>query len=132
MVFSESWRGPFNFTGNDAACPPNASSSHAGEGSGSGCRWWHLLSQRADERGLEDPFVYSQPDSDPASGGGGSVTFHALFHDHTSFGGHAFSRDGASWTFSDVTPFGNNVTYADGGSVALQRRERPHLVFDAR
>ena len=59
-------------------------------------------------------------------------TFHALFHDHKSFGGHAFSRDGVTWTFSPIPPYGGVVNFSDGTSVAMQRRERPHLVFDQR
>ena len=63
---------------------------------------------------------------------GGAPTYHALFHDHKSFGGHAFSSDGVAWTFSDVSPYSNVLNFTDGGAVALQRRERPHLAFDSR
>ena len=55
---------------------------------------------------------------------------HALFHDHKSFGGHAYSRDGVSWSFSSAPPYGNVVNFSDGSSVPMQRRERPHLIFD--
>jgi hypothetical protein len=54
----------------------------------------------------------------------------AIFHDHSTFGGHAFSRDGISWTYSNTVPFTNEVDYTDGDKVMLQRRERPHLIFD--
>jgi hypothetical protein len=62
---------------------------------------------------------------------GGKVTYHALFHDHKSYGGHAYSRDGLSWSYSPTPPYGNVVNFTDGSTASLQRRERPHLVFDA-
>jgi len=93
--------------------------------------WRHLFSKQVDDRGLEDPFMYIQPHPSAGSSSGVvSHTFHALYHDHKSYGGHAYSRDGVSWTFSDTPPYGNVVNFTDGSSVALQRRERPHLVFD--
>ena len=123
MVRAPSYRGPFAFNGSDGACP-NATSTDPG------CRWWHLFNSTVDARGLEDPFVYTQPDGSDA-GAPPQHTYHALFHDHVSFGGHAFSRDGVSWTYSDTPPYGNLLEFADGTSTRLQRRERPHLVFDA-
>ena len=61
-----------------------------------------------------------------------AYSYHAIFHDHSTFGGHAFSRDGASWTYSTVVPFNNTVVYTDQSRVDLQRRERPHLIFDSK
>ena len=61
----------------------------------------------------------------------GTSSYHAIFHDHATFGGHAYSADGIRWTYSDVVPFSNRVEYTDGTIVRLQRRERPHLIFDA-
>lgn len=123
MVRAAHWTGPFAFNGSDGACPPfNASSAAADPG----CAWWHLFPEAVDKRGLEDPFMYVQPHPT------GRSTLHALFHDHASFGGHAFSRDGVSWTFSSTPPYGNLVNFTDGSSVAMQRRERPHLIFDER
>ena len=78
-----------------------------------------------DRHGIEDPFVYQQP-----SPSNGRPTFHAIFHDHSTIGGHAFSVDGISWTYSPVVPFNATITYEDGSGVVLQRRERPHLIFD--
>ena len=112
--------GPFAFNGSDNGCPANHSSSDAG------CEWWHLFDQQVDARGLEDPFMFSQPHPTELA----TVTYHALFHDHKSFGGHAYSRDAVSWTFSSVVPYGNVVNFTDGSTVSMQRRERPHLVFD--
>ena len=42
-----------------------------------------------------------------------------------------FSEDGVSWTYSLEVPFTNEVNYTDGDRVLLQRRERPHLIFDS-
>ena len=38
--------------------------------------------------------------------------------------------DGLAWTYSLTVPFSNKVAYTDGSVVMLQRRERPHLIFD--
>lgn len=81
-----------------------------------------------DAHGIEDPFVYLQPTPWDES----RPTFHAIFHDHSTIGGHAFSSDGVSWTYSPVVPFNATVQYDDGGRVTFERRERPHLVFDQR
>ena len=59
----------------------------------------------------------------------GTSSYHAVFHDHATFGGHAYSADGIRWTYSDVVPFSNRVEYTDDTVVRLQRRERPHLIF---
>jgi hypothetical protein len=126
MVSANSWRGPFAFNGSDGRCLANASHVDAG------CRWWHLFPKAVDDRGLEDPVIFTQPSSISGDVHSGDVTYHALFHDHTSFGGHAFSRDGAEWTFSATVPFSNVVNFTDGGSVVLQRRERPHVITDAK
>ena len=32
--------------------------------------------------------------------------------------------------YSSTAPYGNVVKFNDGSSVSMQRRERPHLVFD--
>ena len=71
----------------------------------------------------EDPFVWESDGH-----------FHALFHamdpgdDQTYCGGHAFSEDGLSWTYSGIA-FSNLVNFTDGSSFAFSRRERPHLLF---
>jgi len=79
---------------------------------------------------VEDPFVWQ--DSRGA--------FHAIFHamdvqgqgqGQAYLGGHAFSTDGASWTYTG-TAYGNAANYSDGSWQVFQRRERPHLLFDAR
>jgi hypothetical protein len=36
-----------------------------------------------------------------------------------------------SWTYSLEVPFSNEVDYTDGDRVLLQRRERPHFIFDS-
>ena len=44
---------------------------------------------------------------------------------------HAFSLDGKRWQWSTVPAYNTTVRMADGSSVRLNRRERPHLLFDA-
>lgn len=78
--------------------------------------------------GLEDPFVYMD-----AAG-----IFHAVFHnqieadDESLCGGHAFSEDGITWTFTG-TAWNNEVRFRAGVQAAFKyrfsRMERPHLVF---
>ena len=132
--------GPFAFNGSDSGCEYGAATTEDTPG----CRWWHLFPPAVDERGVEDPFIFIQKDppqsvssvdevgSNISSRGNNKVpvTFHALFHDHKSFGGHAYSRDGVTWTYSDVPPFNNNVSFVDGSVISMERRERPHLIFD--
>ena len=62
---------------------------------------------------------------------------HCLFHGfpwaNTSLAGrHAFSRNGIDWTLSETPAYSSTVRFANGSSVTYVRRERPHLVFDAR
>ena len=158
MVSAPSWRGAYAFNGSDRSCPPSNGTAgrlgyHARTNStlrpgvrppgDPGCEWWHLFDAQVDARGIEDPFMFIQPangpggeTASPGTGGQGAPpgghTFHALFHDHVSFGGHAFSADGVVWTYASVPPYGNSVAFTDGLNVSLQRRERPHLVFDDR
>eukprot|EP00927_Polykrikos_kofoidii_P051277 TRINITY_DN45067_c0_g1_i1.p1 TRINITY_DN45067_c0_g1~~TRINITY_DN45067_c0_g1_i1.p1 ORF type:complete len:421 (-),score=51.22 TRINITY_DN45067_c0_g1_i1:198-1412(-) len=44
-------------------------------------------------------------------------------------GGHAFSRDGISWTLSETIPYTTNVTWINGKREILNRRERPQFVM---
>merc|ERR1712023_455089 len=62
----------------------------------------------------------------------GAGYFHALFHtwDQTNVGGHAFSRDGISWTLSNTTAYTNHVETIGGNEIVYGRRERPHVVLD--
>ncbi len=41
---------------------------------------------------------------------------------------HGYSLDGLTWLFGGVA-YTNNVTFTDGSSLLLTRRERPHVVF---
>ena len=76
-----------------------------------------------DSDGVEDPFVYSDSRG----------VYHAVFHnqiegdDERLSGGHAYSVDGKSWTFTG-TSWSNRVTFSDGSKYAFSRRERPHLI----
>lgn len=47
------------------------------------------------QHGVEDPYLYRQPWPDQTGG----FSYHAIFHDHSTFGGHAFSEDGLRWTY---------------------------------
>ena len=76
----------------------------------------------------EDPFLW-QDERD---------NFHCLLHllegphyctnTFCLVGVHGFSRDGLAWTFGGVA-YTNNVTFTDGSSILLTRRERPHVAF---
>lgn len=92
--------------------------------------------------GTEDQFIYMDDDG----------YYHAVFHHMygtgtetqwwlDATGGHAFSRDGWSWTYTGVawgnatsrynTPEGQGakITFTDGSVVKFTRLERPHLAF---
>lgn len=92
--------------------------------------------------GTEDQFVYIDDDGN----------YHAVFHHMygtgtktqwwlDATGGHAFSRDGWTWTYTGVswgnatarynTPAGQgaHITFTDGTTEVFTRLERPHLVF---
>jgi len=45
-------------------------------------------------------------------------------------GGHAYSKDGTQWIFSDVAAYTGQVTYTDGTISPPWARERPFLLFD--
>ena len=77
--------------------------------------------------GLEDPSLYRD-----ARGG-----FHSLFHAFDlngtaasgDYGGHAFSEDGWSWTWSGLA-FNSSGSYTDGTSFHFLGRQRPHFILD--
>eukprot|EP00927_Polykrikos_kofoidii_P035261 TRINITY_DN2983_c0_g5_i1.p1 TRINITY_DN2983_c0_g5~~TRINITY_DN2983_c0_g5_i1.p1 ORF type:complete len:532 (+),score=71.79 TRINITY_DN2983_c0_g5_i1:217-1812(+) len=46
-------------------------------------------------------------------------------------GGHAWSRDGISWSEPRVGAFNTTVHFSDGTSLRCGRRERPQMVLDA-
>lgn len=66
----------------------------------------------------------------------GRGNFHALFHKFTDespgCGGHAYSRDGFDWTLHNVAAYTTEVTTTDGVGHHFSRRERPHLLLDAK
>ena len=47
-----------------------------------------------------------------------------------AYGGHAFSEDGHTWYISPITPFTNEISFADGSVMAVRARERVHLIFN--
>lgn len=82
----------------------------------------------------EDPFLFRDRRG----------AWHTLFHDlgrnggfgcnkkswkGCDVGGHAFSRDGLTWTLSSTRPYTTSVTWEDGFSEVLNRRERPQIVM---
>eukprot|EP00040_Diaphanoeca_grandis_P025597 m.142028 g.142028 ORF g.142028 m.142028 type:complete len:474 (+) comp30228_c0_seq1:69-1490(+) len=86
------------------------------------------------EAQTEDPFVYKRTAAD------GTQSYHCLYHAFVPKGlqgagvlnypgSHAYSVDGKTWYYSGAA-YTNLVTYTDGASELLERRERPHLVTD--
>jgi len=92
--------------------------------------------------GTEDQFLYQDLD------GNYHAVFHHMFGTGTqtqwwldATGGHAFSRDGWTWTYTGVawgnatarynTPEGQGATvhFTDGSASKFTRLERPHLAF---
>jgi hypothetical protein len=71
---------------------------------------------------IEDMFLYRDK-----RGG-----FHCLFHlmyGCDNCGSHAFSTDGARWTYTGVA-YTSLTKYTDGSTVEYPYCERPHLIFD--
>ena len=72
---------------------------------------------------VEDPYIWREGDG----------VFHAIVHamdaDARFCGGHAWSEDGRSWTYTGFA-WGNAANYTDGSWQVFSRRERPHLLFD--
>ena len=72
--------------------------------------------------GGEDPWGWI----DPSSG-----TYHAFVHDGNgalSAGGHGWSVDGVTWTYTHIAYTGN-VTWQNGSALVLARRERPQVLL---
>eukprot|EP00036_Acanthoecidae_sp_10tr_P014772 CAMPEP_0206291816 /NCGR_PEP_ID=MMETSP0106_2-20121207/3311_1 /ASSEMBLY_ACC=CAM_ASM_000206 /TAXON_ID=81532 /ORGANISM="Acanthoeca-like sp., Strain 10tr" /LENGTH=841 /DNA_ID=CAMNT_0053722381 /DNA_START=158 /DNA_END=2683 /DNA_ORIENTATION=- len=44
--------------------------------------------------------------------------------------GHAFSRDGLEWQFSDAAPYSNIIEHTSGPPTTYTSLERPHLIID--
>jgi hypothetical protein len=62
------------------------------------------------------------------------IVFHVYalepFHAHRErYAGHGYSRDGLTWTFSEVEPFNGTIRFEDGTRKTFATRERPQLVF---
>jgi hypothetical protein len=102
MATAPRWQGPYNFS--TANLFPNSTAVH-----------------------IEDAHMWVQELPAPAAGGvgggGGRHHWHALFHSDVektcggAAGGHAWSADGASWSFSPWNAFGNEVALANGSKV---------------
>jgi len=76
--------------------------------------------------GAEDPFLWQDIDG----------LFHLLFNDKwedsVGVGGHAYSHDGINWVFSNTRAYTHTVSWSDGTSLAMARRERPQLLLDSK
>jgi hypothetical protein len=64
--------------------------------------------------------------------------WHAVFHSdcqkHSmskgAAGGHAWSKDGKTWTFHEKNCYNNKIALTDGTEWVLSRRERPKLIIN--
>ena len=54
------------------------------------------------------------------------------FHASPWVGRHAWSADGVTWAYSPYAAFGSDVQFTDGSIGSYARRERPHLIVDAK
>ena len=102
----------------------------------------HITVLKRSNIGTEDQFLYLDEDGN----------YHAVFHHMygtgtatqwwlDATGGHAFSEDGWTWTYTGVawgnatgrynTPEGQGarISFADGSTRTFTRLERPHLIF---
>ena len=48
----------------------------------------------------------------------------------TNQGGHAWSKDGVTWSEPRVGAFNTTVTFTDGAAITCERRERPQMIMD--
>ena len=94
---------------------------------------WHVGIARADS--WESPFsrvsdapAFDDIQEDPGIFRDRNGNFHILTHDFGQpTGGHAFSKDGLSWTFAG-NAYGTKMEYDDGTSISFSRRERPQVL----
>jgi len=71
----------------------------------------------------EDPFLWQDERGH----------WHMLMHNMGgAVGSHAFSRDAKNWTRSADQPYTSLVTFSDGTSHQMQRRERPELLLSTK
>ena len=76
----------------------------------------------------EDKPAFPDVNEDPGIFRDARGNFHILTHDFGQpTGGHAFSKDGLSWTFAG-NAYGNGMEYEDGSVVSFSRRERPQVL----
>lgn len=109
LATAPSWRGPYQWSrANIFANQSAATNTH-----------------------IEDAHVWLAPKGSTNPG-----SYHAIFHSDVeknsggAAGGHAWSSDGATWTFSPWNAFNHTVLLENGSSITLRQRERPHLGFD--
>lgn len=116
-------------------CPGQSCMARATAPTWEGPYTWNISNlfggQTAARVHVEDAHVWTAPATAANPG-----SFHALFHsdaegDGSGSGGHAWSADGAEWTFSGYNAYTSTVVLQNGSSVKLQKRERPHLVLDS-
>jgi len=71
----------------------------------------------------EDPFLWQDERSH----------WHMLMHNMGGggVGSHAYSRDAVNWVRSSTAPYTSTVTFTDGTSTNMHRRERPQLLLSS-
>jgi len=72
--------------------------------------------------------VFDDINEDPGLFRDARGNFHMLTHYFTTTGGHAFSRDGLSWTFAG-SAYGHEVALSNGTQLYVSRRERPQVLM---
>jgi len=93
---------------------------------------WHVGIAVADSwrgpyRRVSDSPVFEDVNEDPGLFRDARGNFHMLTHYFTTTGGHAFSRDGLSWTFAG-SAYEHDIALANGTSFHVGRRERPQVL----
>lgn len=93
---------------------------------------WHVGIAVADSwrgpyRRTSDSPVFEDVNEDPGLFRDKRGNFHMLTHYFKTTGGHAFSRDGLSWTFAG-SAYEHEVTLANSTTFHVGRRERPQIL----
>jgi hypothetical protein len=83
------------------------------------------------EKTLPGPII-SASGEDPVPFRDSDGFYHILFHDFSGFnGGHAFATSwGGPWTYASAPAYNLSITWVNGTTDVLSRRERPQLFFE--
>ena len=95
-------------------------------------------SARGPCRGGEDgPPIFKHAAEDPSVFVDTRGNFHMLVNalpyacvPKTNQGGHAWSKDGVTWSEPRVGAFNTTVSFTDGTVITCERRERPQMIMD--